>query len=108
MGSTVATKKRKEKRKYNQWKQDDGFFHNNDYMKLLTDGYPDPGRVLSCLTYYVANRGDCLPSIAEKISLLLWRLLADIEFNRRFFGNLTRNRIIKCNTVMKILTSLCS
>ncbi len=108
MGSAVATKKRKEKRKYNQWKQDDGFFHNNNYMKLLLDGYPDPGRVSSCLMYYVANRGDCLPSIAEKISLSSWRLLADIEFNRRFYGDLTRNMIIKCDTVMKTPTSLCS
>ena len=89
-------------------KRDDDFEHDDNYMKLLADGYPDPGRVSSCLTYYVANNGDSLSKIAEKIGLSSWKLLNDVEFNRRFYGVLTGRTILKRDTVIKIPTSLCS
>jgi len=42
-------------------KRQDDFEHDDNYMKLLTDGYPDAGRVSSCLTYYVASNNENLP-----------------------------------------------
>jgi hypothetical protein len=89
-------------------KRDDGFTHDDNYMKLLADGFSDPGRVSSGLTYYVANNGDCLPKIAEKFGLSSWKLLNDVEFITRFYGVLTRLITLKRDTVIEIPTSLCS
>jgi len=89
-------------------KRQDDFEHDDNYMKLLTDGYPDAGRVSSCLTYYVASNNENLPKIAEKLGLSSWKLLNDIEFNKRFYGQITGNMTLKRDTVIKIPTSQCS
>jgi hypothetical protein len=89
-------------------KRHDDFEHDDNYMKLLTDGYPDAGRVSSCLTYYVASNNETLPKIAEKLGLSSWKILNDIEFNKRFYGKITGNMTFKRDTVIKIPTSQCS
>ena len=89
-------------------KRHDDFEHDDNYMKLLTDGYPDAGRVSSCLTYYVASNNENLPKIAEKLGLSSWKLLNDIEFNKRFYGQITGHMTLKRDTVIKIPTSQCS
>jgi hypothetical protein len=95
------------KKKATKTRRDDEFEHDDNYMKMLTEGYPNLGRVSPCLTYYVANNNDTYIEIAGMIGLNgSWKLLNDVEFNKRFYGVLTGNTLLKSHTVVKIPTNL--
>ena len=61
-----------------------------------------------CGTYYISKDNDTTRTIATTIGLDDWKVLNDIEFNRRFYTKLTGNMLFKQGTVVKIPTNLCS
>ncbi len=82
------------------------FNHDDAYMHLLENGFPDPGCVSACQNYYVTKNNDSYISIAEKLGMDDWKQLAAMPFNQRFYGGQnnkkTKSLIFAARTVIKI------
>jgi len=83
------------------------FNHDDAYMHLLENGFPDPGCVSACQNYYVTKNNDTYKSIAEKLGMEDWRQLSKMPFNDRFYGQAGKTKHKTCvlfaaRTVIKI------
>ncbi|KAL9179984.1 hypothetical protein ACHAXT_007954 [Thalassiosira profunda] len=84
------------------------FVHDDNYMKLLTEGFNNYGSVSPCETYYIANNNDSYGLIADKVGLDDWKELNNVPFNKRFYGKLSARVLLKKGTIVKIPRELCS
>ncbi len=83
--------------------KDSSFNHDDAYMYLLENGFPDPGCVSACQNYYVTKNNDTYKTIAEKLGMEDWKQLPNMPFNKRFYGqNNKRQVIFSHRTVIKI------
>lgn len=67
----------------------DEWEHDEHYMKMITEGFPNYGHVSPDQHYYICNSGDSYYSIAEKVGCDRWQAFNDVnlvEFNVRFYG----------------------
>mmetsp|Transcript_32798 Transcript_32798/g.68981 ORF Transcript_32798/g.68981 Transcript_32798/m.68981 type:complete len:1630 (-) Transcript_32798:512-5401(-) len=89
-------------------KSKNDFNHDDHYMKMMKDGFPEYGSISPCENYYISNNNDCFKNIADKIGLDDWKVLNGVEFNTKFYGALKANTLLKQGTIVKIPTLLCS
>eukprot|EP00986_Skeletonema_menzelii_P019014 scaffold27052_cov169-Skeletonema_menzelii.AAC.2 len=83
--------------------RDSSFNHDDAYMYLLENGFPDPGCVSGCQNYYVTKNNDTYKTIAEKLGLEDWKQLPNMTFNKRFYGQSNKRQVIFApRTVIKI------
>ena len=80
------------------------FEHDEAYMHLLENGFPEPGCVSPCQNYYVTKNNDTYISIAKMLGMEDWKLLATLPFNQRFYGKNSRTKsvLFQRNTVVQI------
>ncbi|KAL7550676.1 hypothetical protein ACHAWF_013896 [Thalassiosira exigua] len=83
--------------------------HDENYMTMISEGFPKYGRVSPCRTYYITVNNDTLAAVAEKLGMEGgWSKLNDVAFNRRFYGKLTGKLMLKAGTILKIDPARCS
>lgn len=79
------------------------FNHDDEYMHLLENGFPDPGCVSACQNYYVTKNNDTYTEIAKNLGMEDWKQLPAIPFNKRFYGqNNKRQVVFAARTIIKI------
>jgi hypothetical protein len=80
------------------------FEHDEAYMYLLENGFPEPGCVSPCQNYYVTKNNDTYISIAKMLGMEDWKQLATLPFNQRFYGKNSRTKsvLFQRNTVVQI------